>query len=58
MIIDDIDYLVEAQQIIEGTSRKQPTILHLRALVLHHQDALIVLANKVGLLQHEIMEME
>lgn len=49
--------LAEARDILEGRSMKHPTIFHLRAMQIHHEDTLISMANKLGLLHEEIFNL-
>jgi hypothetical protein len=50
--------LIEARAIMEGRSMMQPTVAHLRALQIHHEDSLIVLAMKAAKFHDEIMAAE
>ena len=47
--------LEEARAILEGRSMMQPTVAHLRALQVHFEDTLIVLAMKAAKFHDDIM---
>ncbi len=49
--------LEEARAILEGRSLMLPELRHLKALQLHHEDSLIVLALKAARFHDEIMGM-
>ena len=48
--------LTEARDILEGNTMMIPTLRHLRALQLHHEDSIIQLAMKLARLHDEVME--
>ena len=50
--------LAEARAILEGRTARLPEVRHLRAMQIHHEDTLIVLAMKAAKLHDEIMGTE
>ncbi len=50
--------LVEARAILEGRTLLQPTVAHLRALQVHHEDSLIVVALLMAKLHDQVLNME
>lgn len=48
--------LEEARAILEGRTMMMPELRHLKALQIHHEDSLIVLAMKAAKFHDEIME--
>jgi hypothetical protein len=49
--------LDEARAILEGRTAMLPELRHLRALQVHHEDSLIVIALKIAKLHDDVMEM-
>lgn len=56
-MIDLEQDLQDARDILEGRSMKQPTLAMLRALQIHHEDTLIVIALKVAKMHDDVMGM-
>ena len=54
-MIDVEKDLAEAREILEGRTMKQPTLAHLRALQLHHEDLIIQIAMKLARVHDEVM---
>jgi hypothetical protein len=50
--------LAEAREILEGRSLLLPTVAHLRAMQIYHEDSIIGIANKLGLLHEAVMGIE
>jgi hypothetical protein len=57
-MIDLNQDLLDARAILEGRTLMQPTVAHLRALQVHHEDSQIVIALLLAKLHDQVMEME
>jgi hypothetical protein len=56
-MIDVNKDLLDARAILEGRTLLQPTVAHLRALQIAHEDAIIQIALKLANLHDTVMEM-
>jgi hypothetical protein len=56
-MIDLNQDLLDARAILEGRTLLQPTVAHLRALQVHHEDSQIVIAMLLAKLHDQVMEM-
>jgi hypothetical protein len=50
--------LEEARLLLDGSTSLLCELRHLRALQLHHEDSIIGIANKLGLLHEAVMGIE